>query len=138
MFKRSIFEHTGLFDESFIRHQDIEFMVRFFRDYEMYVVNDILINRYIDSRINSVNYINLYEVKKIFLMTFKEDIEKYSKYKQNVIYRNQYADVACHAMMNKSFKDALRLYMEANTYKLLSLRIIAKAIVYVFFNRKVE
>ena len=138
MFRRSVFEEIGLFDESFIRHQDVEIMVRFFREHKMLAVKDILINRYIDSRINTIDYRKLYQVKKKFLYTFKNDIEKYSKKKQNTIYRNQYADVACHAMMNKKYKDAFVLYKKASSYKCLSLRVIAKAILYGFFNWEVE
>ena len=138
MFRRSVFDDIGLFDESFIRHQDIEFMVRFFRNHKIISVEDILINRYIDSRLNAVSYKKLLSVKEKFLETFKSDIESYPPSSQNTIYRNQYSDVACHAIMGKDYKVAFKLYKMANSYRLLSLRIIAKAIAYGFLNRQVE
>lgn len=138
MFRKSVFDDIGFFDESFTRHQDIEIMVRFFREHKIYAVSDVLINRYIDSRINSVDYKKLFHVKEKFLSTFKSDIQNYSKREQEIIYRNHFADVACHAMMSKNYKDAFELYMKACSYKILSLRIIAKAVLYGFFGRQVE
>lgn len=138
MFRRSVFDDIGLFDESFIRHQDVEFMVRFFRNHKIISVEDVLINRYIDSRLNAVDYKKLLCVKEKFLDTFKSDIESYPSSSQRTIYRDQYSDVACHAMMGKDYMNAFTLYKKANSFRLLSLRIIAKAIAYGFLNRKVE
>lgn len=67
-----------------------------------------------------------------------DDIAKYSPKKQNIIYRNHYADVACHAMQAKAYGPALNYYMKAISYKMLSVRIIAKAFVYGFVGRKIE
>lgn len=138
MFKRRVFDTIGLFDDSFIRHQDLEIMVRFFREKYIYAVPDILINRFLDSRINVVDCKKYLDVKEKYLTTFKKDISKFDKSQQSIIYRNQYADVACHAMMSKKYREALILYKKANGYKLLSFRIIAKAIAYGFLNYKVE
>lgn len=138
LFRKNVFETIGLWDASFCRHQDIEFMVRVFRKFKIAPVKEILIDRYIDSRINNVNYEKYLSVKNQFLTTFKDDIECFPKGKQKVIYRNQYADVACHAMQAKAFSAAWRYYAKANSYKILSLRIIAKAVLYGFMGRKVE
>lgn len=138
MFRRRIFNEVGLFDVSFIRHQDIEFLVRFFRTYKIGAIPEILINRYVDSRINRIDCERFIQVKEKFLSTFKNDIEKYSTYKKKIIYRNQYADVACHAIQEKEYLIAIKFYKIANTYKHLSLKIIAKAIAYGLFNYKVE
>ncbi len=138
MFRRKVFDDIGLFDESFIRHQDIEYMVRFFRGHEILAIEDVLINRYIDSRINSIDYRKFLSVKEKFLETFKTDIGNYTVSEIKTIYRNNYADVACHAMMSKEYKDALILYKRANSYKTLSFRIIAKGLIYGFMNREVE
>ena len=138
MFKRSVFDKIGLFDDSFIRHQDLEFMVRFFREDFIYVVPDLLINRYLDSRINVVDYTKLLDIKEKYLSTFSKDIRKYDESQQSIIYRNQYADVACHAMMSKKYRGALALYKKASSYKFLSVKIVAKAIAYGFLNFKVE
>lgn len=138
MFSRKVFDRIGLFDESFTRHQDIEFMVRVFRVFKIKAIPDVLIDRYIDSRINSVNYQKFIPVKEKFLNTFKEDIEKYSIKEKNTIYRNQYADIACHAMQNKAYKAAWQFYKKANSFRMLSLRIIAKGVAYGFLNFKTE
>lgn len=138
MFSRKVFDKIGLFDESFTRHQDIEFMVRVFRVFKIKAIPDVLIDRYIDSRINSVNYQKFIPVKEKFLNTFKEDIEKYSIKEKNTIYRNQYADIACHAMQNKAYKAAWQFYKKANSFRMLSLRIIAKGVAYGFLNFKTE
>lgn len=138
LFKKKAFEAIKGFDESFIRHQDIEFLVRFFRSYSIINIPEVLIDRYIDSRINSVNHKKFIMVKNKFLEKFEKDICKYPQKKQNVIYRNQYADIACHAMQAKAYKTAFKYYKKANSYKLLSLRIIAKGVLHGFAGRRVE
>ena len=138
LYQKKAFEFIGGFDESFIRHQDLEFLVRFFRNYSIINVPEVLIIRYIDSRINSVNYEKFITVKKKFLTTFKNDITKHPQNKQKIIYRNQYADIACHAMQAKAYKTAFQYYKKANSYKALSLKIIVKAILYGFMGRRVE
>ncbi len=138
MFRKKVFNSIGLFDVTFIRHQDIEFLVRFFRTHQIGVIPDILISRYIDNRDNKVDCKKLIQVKDKFLSTFNEDIKSYEKKRQNIIFRAQYADIACHAVQEKEYKIAFQYYQKANSYKLLSLKIIAKAIAYGLFNYKVE
>lgn len=138
MFRRCVFEDIGLFDVSFIRHQDIEFLVRFFRTHEIGVVSEILINRYIDSAINRIDCERLIQVKDKFLLTFKKDIENFQDCKRNTILRNQYADIACNAIKERNYSVAIKYYKKANKYKLLSLKIIAKAIAYGLLSYKVE
>ena len=138
LYKKNAFDAIGGFDESFTRHQDLELLVRFFRNNSIINIPEVLIERNIDSRINSVNYEKFATVKNKFLSTFEKDIQKYPIKMQNIIYRNHYADVACHAMQAKAYRVAFRYYAKANSYKTLSLRIIAKAILYGFMGREVE
>lgn len=138
LYKKDVFDFVNGFDESFIRHQDIEFLVRFFRKNSIINVPEVLIERYIDSRINSVNYQKFITVKEKFLATFKDDIEKYPFWMQRTIYRNHFADIACHAMQAKAYKTALQYYRKANSYKLLSLKIIVKGLLFGFAGRSVE
>lgn len=138
LFKKEAFDSISGFDESFIRHQDLEFLIRFFRNNKIIAVPEILIDRNIDSRINSVDYEKFINVKNKFLETFKDDIESFSNEEQSIIYRNQFADVACHAIQAKAYKVAFYFYRKANSYKCLSLRILVKAFLYGFCGRKVE
>ena len=138
LYKKSAFDSIKGFDESFVRHQDLEFLVRFFRKHSIVNIPEVLIDRYIDSRINSVNYEKFILVKNKFLAEFKGDISKYSQNEQKIIYRNQYADIACHAMQAKAYKTAFQYYKKANSYKILSLKIIAKGLLYGFAGRNIE
>ena len=138
MFTRKVINQTGLFDVSFIRHQDIEYLVRVFRNFKIIPVKEVLIDRFIDSRINSIKYNDFIIVKDKFLKTFKNDIDKYPITKKRIIYRNQYSDVACHAIQAKAYKVAFYYYKKAASYKMLSSKIIVKAILYGFFNFKIE
>lgn len=138
LYKKCAFTAIGGFDESFIRHQDLEFLIRFFRNNSIINISEVLINRYIDSRINSINYEKFITVKDKFLSTFKEDINKYPPNEQKIIYRNQYADVGCHVLQAKAYKKAFEYYKKANSYRLLSLKIIIKGLLYGFAGRLVE
>lgn len=138
LFRKNAFDSINGYDESFVRHQDLEFLVRFFRKNKIVSVKEILVNRYIDSRINSINYKKFADVKMKFLNTFQKDIEAFCLRDQQIIYRNQFADLACHAIQAKAFRNAFKYYKKANSFKFLSPRIVAKAVMYGFLGRKVE
>lgn len=138
MFRRSVFESIGGFDKSFVRHQDWEFMVRFFRKFEILKDDTVSVIRHVDSTQNLPNPTAYVTVKKHFLDTFEEDIQGYSPDERLVIYRNQYADVAFNALIQNDIKLALRYYWKATLYKVLSSRIILKGLFYFITRSRVR
>lgn len=135
LFKREIFDTIGLYDENFIRHQDWEFLVRFFRKYKICVIEDILLNIYMDSRMNNPHGAKYLAIKEKFLLTFEQDINNYSVDDRNEIYRNHWEQFALDCLKIKDIKNAIFYYKKAIGYKCLSLKMICKIAYFTFFSR---
>ena len=76
MIRRSCYEALNGFDESYRRHQDFEFMLRFFKMYKIGVVEEVLLN-FIGNEINNqLRGKKLYDTKEQFLSQFETDINK--------------------------------------------------------------
>ena len=87
-FRRKIIEKVGLFDEKFTRHQDIEYMIRFFDFSKICYDKNILVVKVLDDTSNHPNIDKMLEVKKLFLQKFHGDIDKYPNEKTNIIKKN--------------------------------------------------
>jgi len=85
--KRSKVESINGFDESFKRHQEYEFMTRFFETSSMYCVKEVLLRINIDSTLNRPNIDKLLEAKEHFFKKLKPYIVKYTKEEQSEIYK---------------------------------------------------
>lgn len=75
------------FDESFFRHQDLELMVRFFRNYNICALDEILVVKNVDDRSNELGLDKSIKYRFYFLDRYKEDISKYNINIQKDIYR---------------------------------------------------
>ena len=134
LFTKAVYEKIGLFDETYIRHQDLEYMVRAFRYFKICVVPDILLTKYVNS--NSVRPdIKRYEkIKEKFLSDFSIDIEKYDTKEQKEIFRNNWYEMALMAIGNDK-KLGLHYVVKANSYTFLSVKQILKFAYYVLFDK---
>ncbi len=54
--RREVIEKIGLFDETFRRNQDLEFLVRATKHYKVAYVNDVLMEIYYDIRTSNLTY----------------------------------------------------------------------------------
>ena len=87
-FRREILQQLGGFDVNFKRHQDLEFIIRYFCISDLLYIDDVLATKYMDIDIIRFNSYILEDVKKIFLTKFKQDINSYSVAQRNLIYTN--------------------------------------------------
>lgn len=131
LFRRCVYEKVGIFDETYIRHQDLEYMTRAFRYFKIYVIPDILLIKYVNS--NSVRPdIKRYEqIKDKFLTDFSSDIVKYKLTDQHKIFRNNWYEMALMAI-GKDKKAGWNYLKRANEYACLSFKQILKLAAYVF------
>lgn len=134
LFTKAVYEKIGLFDETYLRHQDLEYMVRAFRYFNICVVPDILLTKYVNS--NSVRPdIKKYEkIKDKFLADFSKDIEKYGTKERNKVFRNNWYEMALMAIGNDK-KLGLHYVVKANSYTILSVKQIFKFAYYVLFDK---
>lgn len=77
------------FDTSFFRHQDYEFLVRYFRKYSLIAIPDILLIKN-EIGANRQNTELFYKTKIQYLEKYKDDITKLSKSEQTYIYAEHF------------------------------------------------
>jgi glycosyltransferase involved in cell wall biosynthesis len=116
LIKKKVIDELKGFDESFDRHQDLEFLVRFFRDYKLAVIKEILVTIHKDHRINAPNG-RKDEVNKIkYLGKFKNDIELFPKKIQRQIYKRHYLETVKIFIAERNFNKAFYYYKKAKKY----------------------
>ena len=86
LFKKSVLVKMNGFDESFRRHQDWELLVRFFRNFKIGVVSQVLLVMHSDCNLNRSDPQIFLEAKAKYLNQYKNDIHGYSTVKQQAIY----------------------------------------------------
>ena len=88
LIRKSTILDIGGFDESFIRNQDIEFLVRIFRKYKIAYVDECSLIIHYEVRDMSRTYEENVEIEERFIQTFKSYIEELSEEEKNYVYTN--------------------------------------------------
>ena len=116
LLKREAVERIGGFDESFRRHQDTEFAIRFFRYYDIEAVNKYLLIKHNDSkplRPRSREYI---KIEQHFLDRFANDIHAMPPEEEKQVYYNSYMRLAIGAINEPDFSFAWKMIRKAAKY----------------------
>ena len=79
--KKTVFKKLKGFDEDFTRHQDVEFMSRFFQFYKIKAINDYTIIKDDSSRINNPDIKKSIEAKELFFAKFSDRLKIYNENK---------------------------------------------------------
>lgn len=108
-YKREAIIALNGFDETFIRHQDLEFNLRFFEQYEMRVVSEQLVSiRPRPTTTDNQQYgMDLFETKQKFLKKFSYIINRYDKGTQKLIYDKHWSEVVKYASNDEKFEQVL-------------------------------
>lgn len=88
-FTRKAIETIGYFDESFNRHQDVEYMIRFYREFLSINIPEIMVIKSKNGVNNIPEYKNMKRVKEKFACKFNEDINRLSFEEKCNFYRKQ-------------------------------------------------
>ncbi len=115
MIERGCYEKLNGFDETFRRHQDFEFLLRFFEFYKIGVVEEPLVRicgNGIDNALHGQEYEQL---KELFLTQFKLYIEKIdainSGFKKEV-YAKHYSALLCDYLGQGEFIQSIRVLVK--------------------------
>lgn len=130
-FRAKALKDINGFDASFLRHQDVETMVRFFRKFKIMAVNDILVVKVADDSMNP-NIKKAIEFKKYFLDKFKDDINKYDNVEK--IYYTNYSNLMKIAIECKDFNAYKELKEEMKTYSSIDFKLIIKNCIFLLNN----
>lgn len=108
-FRKEAILKNGLFDENFVRHQDIEYMLRFFSFGKVIPLNEFLVVKCTDDKNNVPNFEKMLETKNMFFTKFHEEIEKYN---EKEIYYNNYLQ-----LFYSSLEDRKHFHYSVNLLK---------------------
>ena len=113
--KSSVVNELNGFDESFIRHQDYEFLVRYFEKYDLIGLKKILVIKNNDN-INAPNVEREIAVKKHYLEKYEPILNKLKLNEKNYIYHNQCIQIAESAISEKNYELSRKYYNKAKMY----------------------
>lgn len=102
------------FDASFRRHQDFEFLVRYFRKYSLIAIPDILLIKN-EVGVNRLKTDDFYNTKALYLEKYKDDITKQSKSEQAYIYAEHYLNLQSTAFNEHKYKQFFQFTGKAFT-----------------------
>lgn len=122
--KKTVINELEGFDESFIRHQDYEFLVRVFRKYRLVGLPELLLVKDETYR-NLPNITKVENVKKQYLDKFVSDIKGLKSSEQDYIYYSHWIELAFMAQSQKDerFSEYLK---KATSYRPLTLKDFIK------------
>lgn len=115
MIRKTCFEALNGFDESYRRHQDFEFMLRFYEQYKIGVVEEVLVEIIGNEVLNQLKGKKLYEMKVHFFSQFEHHInriERQSAGFKKRVYAVHFANVCKELIRYGNFGLALKTYAE--------------------------
>lgn len=113
MIKRECYDFLNGFDESYKRHQDFEFLLRFFKHFSIGLVKEPLVEirgNEVDNRLHGKE---MEQLKDQFLSQFNSyilDIDKRKKGFKNYVYSVHYSHVFWDYVIRSEIKNALTLF----------------------------
>jgi len=108
LFKRAALDEAGYFDESLIRHQDIQLFLDFSLKNNIAVLNEHLVNICIDNTSNAPNAESLIEIKEHFFKVIQNHISLYSPKEQKRIKAAQNFEIILVALREHKFNIAIQ------------------------------
>lgn len=106
LIKREVLDKVGLFDTSFQRHQDWEFLIRYFRYYKLGVSQPVHICISADGLRNNPETELLLRMKQMLMQIYYLDIEKLGKEKKYRILQAQWKEVVCNYLKERKYSKA--------------------------------
>ncbi|CDT94047.1 glycosyltransferase family 2 protein [Vibrio coralliirubri] len=128
IFKKEVFEVVGLFDVNFIRHQDFEFLLRYFENYDIFCCKENLLDVHVDDRSILPELNSLIDNKHLFLHMFKEKIASLSRKEQRRIKQSHYYEIVYWSLRNYNLKFFLLYLWQVFPYCLFDKVLLKKVI----------
>lgn len=131
--RKSVIDELNGFDESFLRHQDYEFLARVFEKYELSAIQEVLVIKN-NENVNVPKTDKIIEIKKQYLTKFSPQINALTKEQKQKIYQSQYLAIAESGMRSKEYKVANSYYKEARKFGKLGAKTVARRIGFLLKN----
>ena len=115
MIRRECYESLGGFDESYQRHQDYEFLLRFFKYYSIGVVEEVLLEIRGNEVYNQLRGQKLYDMKALFFSQFEEDVKRIDNncpgFRRKV-YASHFSESCKELIRYGDFRLAIKMYFK--------------------------
>lgn len=124
MIRRDIINRIGMWDESFWRHQDWEYITRILFEYKAYSMKDVLVQRNVYGRHVPNNPIELEKLRLHFLNSMSKIIQSLPVAQQKEIYNRHYFDIGKSYFKAKKYGRSINYALRTtnpfkNTFKYL-------------------
>lgn len=119
--RRKVVERLEGFDESFWRHQDYEFMVRFFETYDITSIGSKLVIKN-NENFNLPNFRKLLQIKIQYLQKYKKHIEALPKHERSFVLCSNYISLGELALMEGLRCESSEMYAIARQHGDLGLK----------------
>ena len=130
--KKEIYEKTKGFDESFIRRQDIEFMIRACREGTIGFISKICIVKGNNGTLNHPTYMKMKNVIENFTLKFKSEITLLSDESKVRFYENQYNILLLIALYERNYNNIKDAESLLKKYAKLSMK--QKVLIFLYIN----
>lgn len=132
--RKTVVDELCGFDETFIRHQDYEFLVRIFeKKYELAAIQEVLVVKN-NENANLPNVEKMITVKEHYLNKFMTIIDTLPLKEQQYVYHTQYALVAEAALRVNNRAIAKEYYRKASHVSPLTMREMIRRIMFAIQN----
>lgn len=113
IFNRHSLLTIGGFDESFIRHQDYDLLIRFFEKYDIGCIKEVLVKVHVDDPQNQPTFENFLKNKKRFLNSFANIISCSSE-KSSILGAHD-VEILYYALKKRSFFNVFLYFFKSIT-----------------------
>ncbi len=114
--RTDIAKEMGGFDESFLRHQDLEFSIRLFETCPVCIIDKTLIIKAYNGVNNVPKYDKMKSVKEKYNRKFKTEIENLGSLDKNTYYINCYKSLYISALYSENFSEAIENLRKMKQY----------------------
>jgi len=128
LFRRSTLDILNGWDESFLRHQDFEICVRFFRQFKLALVQDALVVKYSTPNIITRNPLKAIEYREFFISSFLFDFKTTGK--SNAILCFLYSELSLILLKSDYKKEGWYYVKKSFKYGLPSFYDLLKMLMY--------
>lgn len=139
LFREQALKTIGGFDENFRRHQDFELLLKYFKQFKIGAIKDVLLDVGVNDGENQLHGMELENNKTNFLNTFEDvinDITKKDKRFKQKVYIRHYRDVFYDHISTNHFNLAYKTYV--CNCKISFLAFNFELIRYIFYYIKVK
>ena len=110
--KEALLEING-FDESFVRHQDFELLIKYFRKFEIICLPEHLVRVHVDDASNHLSFDKFEFMKLRFLKIFEEDINRLNLSDKKNIYKEHYFELFYYALMKRNLIKSIKYIIKS-------------------------